>query len=744
MKKVISILLVVVLSLGCIACADESDTRFGVLKAFGIMEGDGNGNLNLDKYVTRAEFTKMAVAASQYRNAVASTLSVSPFPDVTYKMWHAPYVYVGVSNGILQGYKDGTFKPDGNVLYEEAATILLRLLGYQDSEFAYSWPTGQIGMAERIGLCDDVFGFAGQALTRNQVSHMFYNLLDSQTKQGIDYTASLEHSVLKDVVITASHLQEDTLEKGYVKTTAGVYQVSDSFDYSHVGSKGDAVIKNKMIVSFIPDNTFKTVYNVYSVSGQNLILFKNGSVSDYKLKGSEILYYDGMKTTVSAMIQSFAPGDIIELHSDSTGKLQYVTYSENTLEGPIVIKSDNWYKNTGLTDNAFVVKNGQTTTLSSLENYDVVYYSAELQTVWASGKKVSGIYEEALPNADQISQIKLSGVTYNIDSVDAFIKLSSGGIFKQGDSVTLLLDRDGNVCDVISPDDSREELIAYMLSGGSKEYTNPDGNSYSSYYVTLLKPDGTTLEYESTMNYANYCKDTVVKVTFKNGKASLTQVSANGDIWGKVSASNYKIGADAVDKDVKIVDVVKGSTFADAVYKRIYLQRIDGITISAQDVLFVGKNAKGEITTLFLDNLTGDAYSYGIVTKAQSSSGSMNVSGSYTYFDKSRKMSVNTSGKSFTVYAGSPVQIKNTKMGVENMKKIESAGSVTNIENGFITASGKTYLASDEVAIYNYVGTDYQAITEEELKNLLGKKTVTAYTENVNSKSPRIRVIVAK
>jgi len=96
------------------------------------------------------------------------------------------------------------------------------------------------------------------------------------------------------------------------------------------------------------------------------------------------------------------------------------------------------------------------------------------------------------------------------------------------------------------------------------------------------------------------------------------------------------------------------------------------------------------------------------------------------------------------VYAGQPVQIKNTIMGVENMKKLESAGSVTNIENSFVTAGGKTYLASDEVAIYNYVGTDYQAITETELKNLLGKKTVTAYTENVNSKSPRIRVIVAK
>ena len=144
MKKIISLIVAVTLILGCVSIyADEINTRFGVLKAFGIREGYADGSMGLDRLVTRAEFTKMAIAASSYRTSVTSSLAVSPFPDVTYDKWHAPYVYLGVTNGLLTGYKDGTFKPENTVLYEEGCAILLRLLGYPDSEFAYSWPAGQ-------------------------------------------------------------------------------------------------------------------------------------------------------------------------------------------------------------------------------------------------------------------------------------------------------------------------------------------------------------------------------------------------------------------------------------------------------------------------------------------------------------------------------------------------------------------------------------------------------------------------
>lgn len=45
-----------------------------------IMVGDESGNLNLGATVTRAEFTKLAVAASTSRDAVGDTVSVQALP----------------------------------------------------------------------------------------------------------------------------------------------------------------------------------------------------------------------------------------------------------------------------------------------------------------------------------------------------------------------------------------------------------------------------------------------------------------------------------------------------------------------------------------------------------------------------------------------------------------------------------------------------------------------------------------
>ena len=544
-------------------------------------------------------------------------------------------------------------------------------------------------------------------------------------------------------MLSSSYLQDDTIKKGYVLTSAGTYEVLEGFDYSLIGYRGDAVIKDKKIVSFIPESMNKTTYNVFSVSGQNLILFKDGKVSDYKIDGNEILYADGEKTTVSAMLSKFAPGDVLELHCDDEWNLDYIAYSKNSLEGPLVIKSTSWYKSAGLSEDAFVVKNGKISSLSDLQMYDVVYYSPELQSVWASDKKVFGIYEDALPNADQITQIVLSGTTYNIDSVDAFIKLSSGGEFKEGDNVTLLLDRDGNVCDVISPDET-ENIIGFMSSGGSKNYTTSSGDSYSSNYVTLINADGEELEYESVRDYTNYYKDMMVSVSFKNGKATLSKLENSSSLYGRVSEKNMSIGAYAFDDNIKILDIVKGDVTSSMLYKKIYLQRLDGITLSDADILYAGKNAAGKIDVLFLNDVTGDAYSYGIVTKAEKQTGSMRISGSYTYFDKSKKSSVSTSGMTFSVYAGSPVKIRYSKSSVESMIKLSEVGTVTQVGGGSAQIGGTSYPYASDVAAYSYNGSEYQAITLDELKTLAETKKITAYAESANLVRGRIRVFVAK
>ena len=67
-KRLLSGLLAAVLALGlapaALAAAPAEDEAAQVLAALDIMVGDSDGNLELGRAVTRAEFTKMAVAAS--------------------------------------------------------------------------------------------------------------------------------------------------------------------------------------------------------------------------------------------------------------------------------------------------------------------------------------------------------------------------------------------------------------------------------------------------------------------------------------------------------------------------------------------------------------------------------------------------------------------------------------------------------------------------------------------------------
>ena len=64
---------------------DDSE-KAQVLQLLEVMNGDENGNLNLDAPVTRAEFVKMAVCASVNKDSAGQS-AVSLFPDVTDSHW---------------------------------------------------------------------------------------------------------------------------------------------------------------------------------------------------------------------------------------------------------------------------------------------------------------------------------------------------------------------------------------------------------------------------------------------------------------------------------------------------------------------------------------------------------------------------------------------------------------------------------------------------------------------------------
>jgi hypothetical protein len=66
-RRVFALLLTICIVLGAapaVHAAPDDDTALRTVRAAGIMVGDTSGNLNLGNPITRAEFSKMMIAAS--------------------------------------------------------------------------------------------------------------------------------------------------------------------------------------------------------------------------------------------------------------------------------------------------------------------------------------------------------------------------------------------------------------------------------------------------------------------------------------------------------------------------------------------------------------------------------------------------------------------------------------------------------------------------------------------------------
>ncbi|MCD8180443.1 MAG: S-layer homology domain-containing protein [Firmicutes bacterium] len=816
MKKIISAILTAVMliaSVPVLADWDNDDDIMSLLSELNIMVGDEDGNYRLDDYVTRAEFAKIAVASSSSKNTVASGLKVSPFKDVTYDHWSAAYVKAAVSAGIVSGYLDGTFKPDNNVSYEEAITMMLKVLGYTDDYFGVSYPYGQIGLAENLELTKNVDAVQGEALTRRQVANLVYNALNTKMKDSSSKLITIfDCEVIEGVTIIASHNEDSSLGTDKIYTTAGTYEFDDNFDSDYVGRRGDIVIKNgDDFVSFTPrdqtveeytvtniigsdiildgdmydinsnttvyyksstltyesaaseasvGDTFKLFKNsngsvdycmlisqssqltstdavekyiIYSLLSDAVICYDNGSFIQIDITDSTTCYVDTTKSTYGSVKSSMAMGDILYVKMNGSS-IDYVSYEEGNMQGPIRVTNSNWLSNFSTNSSTAVMRNGTKVSSSDIQTNDIIYYSEDLNMILAYTDKVTGIYEKASPTKDSPTTITVSGTEYTIESVEAFNALSSSGDIAYGDTVTLLLGRTGEVAGVISGSDTSITATGFVTETGKKDYTNTDGTTYSSYYVKLVTADGTENEYATSSDCSSF-KCSVARVTFKDGKASLSKQTGYNSVSGKVSYSKGTIGSKELADDVKILDTV--GTYSDdvALYATIYTQRIDGVTISSSSVRYYSTNSAGEIDELILKDVTGDSYDYGVIIKADT------TNKSYTIDIDGTQSTYTTS---FSSSATGPFKFRIDSSGIDYMVALtQHTNNISELTTTTATIAKEDYLLSDKVVVYEKTGVNsYMKISLNDAIN--GDYKLTAYYDKAQSSGGRIRVIIAQ
>ncbi len=89
-----------------------------------VIEGTGGGMFSPDRNITRAEFAAIIVRGLGLKLEKGNT----PFSDVKSSAWYASAVATASAYGLVNGFQDGTFRPNENITREQAMVIMAKAM----------------------------------------------------------------------------------------------------------------------------------------------------------------------------------------------------------------------------------------------------------------------------------------------------------------------------------------------------------------------------------------------------------------------------------------------------------------------------------------------------------------------------------------------------------------------------------------------------------------------------------------
>lgn len=421
----------------------------------------------------------------------------------------------------------------------------------------------------------------------------------------------------------------------------------------------------------------------------------------------------------------------------TNSEIDYATLVTADTKGPYVASSAGSLNLPFGTSGITVYRNGASSSLSEVTQYDVYYYNTNLRTVWIYNNRITGTLTGLSPSKTAPTSATVAGVSYPIGTASATYKLSSQGEFAEGDLVTLLLGMNGDVADVISAQENEAVYSGIVVSSTkSASSSSTSSSSTTSVQVTtqVACTDGTVRTFYHSGGALSAGRLVTVSVT-----ASGTTVKSlsSKSLSGTVNSSATKFAGYDFSDGVQILDTDKNGG-----YVRIYPSRLAGTSLDSDDVQYYTLNDDGAIDSLVLNQVTGDTWTYVYLTEAEKSTGDT-TSASYQYVLNGTSYSLNSNN---TVYSpgigGAAFLYKDGSL--SSMKQLTSV-TVTELSTLYATTSDKKYPLSEDVQVLlkdssgsrGYYATTLSAIN-------LSDYTVKGWYDNFGcSAGGRIRILVA-
>ena len=584
--------------------SDTTAVNADILRLMGVVTGTGDNLFNPEGTLTRAEFCVMVTNFIQRSDEVARYAARTIFSDVTGKHWARGFINLMASPtsegaAMIAGVGNGSFAPDQKVTVAQAVTVLLRVLGYTGKETGFIWPQSYMDLASSIGMLDGVPADAGTVLTRAQTAQLFVNALGCQTQSGQPYYSNLGNTAENIILLAVSVSSDDGSSNSAIRTSldgeAFLPAAGNVAPTALQGKRGTLVLNEKEeIVTFLPDDSNSISVTLSGSAHPSYIKGTNGV--RYTMSSSTLLYtadhaqamnyiegYTNLRTgsqltlfTQSGkVIAVYAPGstDVSDRAVIVSGKASEATFSRLT----------------GGASNCAVTKNGQPITMAEINLGDVVTYDRLNNTLIVSDVRLKGVYEDVYPNVEAPQTITALGI--NFDVLDSTWEDMDD--VKIGDTVCLLLTADGKVAGISKPSSNTQATAIGLVTENG---------------VDVFLSNGDTLSVPGTISGNKSLAGRLVELKYrdKHGKMTVSLLSGSSSV-GSFDVDTMTLGNLKVSAGVRIFDQVKSSVSVP-----ISLADLSGQIIDNADISAYHTNTSKYVDCIVLNNMTGNAYSYGI------------------------------------------------------------------------------------------------------------------------------------
>ena len=556
-----------------------------------------------EQTVTRAQMAKLIVAALGV--ADYATAKISKYTDMGAATWAIPYVEYASNLNIVNGVGNSKFNPNGLVTYEQAATMIVRALGYTDQckEMNGTWPAIYIQKAMALNIFEDVVNGGANGANRGDVAIILYNAIelaevyadaDGTTHYKTGNNATYFNGIAVNGVTMFGTLNKNGSQQyDVISSSDADTALTDIRPYVGAAAKvtrdknGDVIAVGDLKTTFLTGDVssdakkFSVGDKDYEISSAKFVDIDAGTggatgsgitlkITNGKSSIADMssLTADAKGVTIAAKVSGITIKEIYSVATWDAQRAEQVSDSDvsQITRNKKLLSKDFDKDDDGNIDTASFVLNG-VSSLSDIKADNIVYVYTEgaetngkIRRVDVGTKVVSGEITKTTT-----SKVTIDGTAYKFSSKEGHADI---GDWAAGDSIKAYLDYDGKIYAVEflestagnhavvfdktdnAPSGSAvasDQKIQLVTGDGSVKVFNVNGDKYTKNVRDNKSTEWTSLTKGAIVKYELDSDNKITKIyradgnVYNTGKTEAANKVKTTDLFNSATATGRNI-----------------------------------------------------------------------------------------------------------------------------------------------------------------------------------------------------------